>query len=80
MVEGWSLLKPLQQAGGQVWEEPEVGIEVGGEESAQPGRQQAAGRDGNRCSGWRMGTEGNKLMPRKLGPTKAHLLGQCSSP
>lgn len=54
--------------------------EVGGKESAQPGRQQAAGRDGNRCGGWRMGTEGNKLVPRKLGPTKAHLLGQCSSP
>lgn len=52
----------------------------GWEESAQPGRQQAAGRDGNRCRGWRMGTEGNKLVPRKLGPTKAHLLGQCSSP
>lgn len=80
MEGGWSLLKPLQQARGQVWEEPEAGTEVGGEESAQPGRQQAAGRDGNRRRGWRMGTEGNKLVPRKLGPTKAHLVGQCSSP
>lgn len=47
-----------------------VGTEVGGEESAQPGRQQAAGRDGNRCRGWRMGTEGNKLSAQKVGPNQ----------
>lgn len=55
------------------------GRDRGGRGGVSPARQ-AAGRDGTRCRGWRMGTEGNKLMPRKLGPTKAHLLGQCSSP
>lgn len=55
------------------------GVEVGGWGGVSPARQTAGSRQGW-CRGWRMGTEGNKLMPRKLGPTKAHLLGQCSSP
>lgn len=42
--EVWSLLKPLQQAGGQVWEEPGEGLEVGG--GVSPARQAAGSRQG----------------------------------
>ena len=70
-----------RQERGQWWEEPGAG---GGrcvwQEQAQPGRQQAAGGQAGGCQVQRVGTQGNEFMPRKQGPTKASLLGQCSSP
>lgn len=36
----------LQQAGSQLWEEPGVGVEVGGWGGISPGRQAAGSRQG----------------------------------
>lgn len=44
--------------------------EVGGKESAQPGRQQAAGRDGNRCGGVEDGHRGKQARAQKVGPNQ----------
>lgn len=41
------------------------------QEQAQPGRQQVAGGQAGGCQVQRVGTQGNKFMPRKQGPTKA---------
>lgn len=47
---------------------------------SQVGSRQQAGHWGGRCQGQGVGNQGNELMPRKQVPTKASLLGQCSSP
>lgn len=48
--------------------------------AGQAAGSRRAGKEGDRYRGRRVGTRENKLMPRKQGPTKAGLLGQCSSP
>lgn len=67
-----------QQEKGKSWGK------LGGSMPSQSGSRQQAGRQGwglgQQVKDQSMGTQGNKLMPRKQGPHKASLLGQCSSP
>lgn len=70
VVGVWSLLKPLQQAGGQVWEEPGLGIErwVGRSQPSQAGSRQQAGMVTG--AGVEDGHRGKQARAQKVGPNQ----------